>query len=612
MKRIISFIILISFAFSLSTSNANVLENHGAEVVSFALYKDGEKVLSSEDNGIYPIGSLSKTFTAALIISLSKKGLLHLDTPIVNYLPEFSMADERDKDITLRMLLNHTAGLFGSTLKNSMLYKEKSTWNHDNILNLLKDQRLKSAPGEIESYSNDGYTLLEIVSERVTEKSYTELLHSELDFLLGGKIIKTAWELEEPPEDMVNSLAAGGLYGNADALCVFANKLSCEKEIIDIMTGERINKKPLETFGLGWDNVEAYPFGKYGIKALTKGGDTLSYHTALVTLPEMGISASYILKGGSSILAEAMAVKMITDYLLKEKNIEIDFYEFKKPEETLYTEIPEEFKGVYISNAAQYSFDIRGDFGVLKNLYTGAQTNHKYLGNGVFDAGKGIISFVSFNDELFMTYEGIETLSEKEKYSFGYYLGVKKEAESEIPEHWKERNGKVYFVLDEAYNSGLYMTGIPATNIYFAENIGNYLGYMKLAGSQKAMADISLPGAYGRDLTDIEIFIKEGKEYLKAQGWMFLDSSAINNIYNGEKSLCTILPDGYARWFKSGEAKGKKISAELTGKGMFALFNSDGLCVYSSLSGQGEAKVPENGYVLFAGEKGTVFNITLN
>ncbi len=612
MKKIVSLIILISILFSFSVVRADFLSDNGARVLSFALYKENDKILSSDDGGIYPIGSVSKTFTATLVILLSKDGLIDLETPYINYVPEFSLNDERYKDITIRMLLNHTSGLFGSTLKNTMLYGEKSTWNHDNFLSLIKGQRLKSTPGEIASYSNDGYTLLEILLEKVTNKSFTVLLNERL----GEFSVKSALELENPMDDMVNSLGSGGLYGNADNLCLFGNNLEniMGKEAFFEMTEVRSDAMPLETYGFGFDNVNAYPFGKYNIKAITKGGDTLNHHTSLVILPELGISAAFIIKGGSSVFAEAEAIKLIKKYLAEEKIAEIDFYGFEMPEKTNEVPIEElkKYEGLYIANNAQYLFSLEENVGVLKNLYTGQSSRLKYLGNGLFDAVNGTISFYTSKGETYITHHGIALLEEGVRYAYGNYIGVKKESGNEIIPEWQKRQGKVYFILDEVYNSQLYIKGISSTNVFFTKNAPEFLGYMKIQSPSYAMADIALPGIYGRDLTDLEIFSKNGKEYAKAQEWTFLDASSITDIYSGKNSVCTILPDGYARWFKAGDAGGKKIEANKSDEGMFALYNERGICTYSSLTEEGENIIPENGYIVFAGNIGTVFNIILN
>ena len=74
------------------------------------------------DDILYGIGSVSKVYTAAAVLRLADAGKLELDKPVCGYLPNFRMADERYRDITVRMLLNHSSGLAGSTLANAFLH----------------------------------------------------------------------------------------------------------------------------------------------------------------------------------------------------------------------------------------------------------------------------------------------------------------------------------------------------------------------------------------------------------------------------------------------------------------------------------------------------------
>lgn len=60
---------------------------------------------------MYGIGSVSKMFGAVAVMQLVDEGKIDLDTPLIHYIPDFEMADERYKAITARMLLNHTSGI---------------------------------------------------------------------------------------------------------------------------------------------------------------------------------------------------------------------------------------------------------------------------------------------------------------------------------------------------------------------------------------------------------------------------------------------------------------------------------------------------------------------
>ena len=65
---------------------------------------------------IFNIGSISKLFCATAVMLLVDDGLMELDNPVVEYLPEFTMADDRYRDITVRMLLDHSSGFPGSAM----------------------------------------------------------------------------------------------------------------------------------------------------------------------------------------------------------------------------------------------------------------------------------------------------------------------------------------------------------------------------------------------------------------------------------------------------------------------------------------------------------------
>src|SRR5690606_152182 len=119
------------------------------------LNKDGNRVTISNDT-MFGIGSVSKMYVTAATMWLVDRGKVDIDQPLINYIPDFIMDDERYKQITPRMLMNHSAGLYGSHYKNSMLFNDNDTENHDKLLENLSNQRLKSDPGEYSVYANDG------------------------------------------------------------------------------------------------------------------------------------------------------------------------------------------------------------------------------------------------------------------------------------------------------------------------------------------------------------------------------------------------------------------------------------------------------------------------
>lgn len=81
------------------------------------------------------------------MMKLVDHGKVNLDCSITDYIPEFTMSNDRYKKITVRMLLNHSSGLMGSTFKNVFLLNDNDTSSHDQLLPYLQEQRLKVDPG---------------------------------------------------------------------------------------------------------------------------------------------------------------------------------------------------------------------------------------------------------------------------------------------------------------------------------------------------------------------------------------------------------------------------------------------------------------------------------
>lgn len=110
----------------------------GAVSVQYALWENGEVTLQGHDgvysktenraltdDDLYGIGSISKTYTAAAMMKLVEQGKVDLDEPVTAYLPDFTMADPRYTQITVRMLLNHSSGLMGGTTNDAFLFGDQ-------------------------------------------------------------------------------------------------------------------------------------------------------------------------------------------------------------------------------------------------------------------------------------------------------------------------------------------------------------------------------------------------------------------------------------------------------------------------------------------------------
>lgn len=133
----------------------------------------------------FNVGSLSKAYTATLILRLEQDGVLHTTDKLGDLMP--GVPDDK-KIITVEQLLTHTAGLaWDSAPKGKKLAR-------DEVLAKIFAAKLRSQPGERFAYSNAGYQLLAAIAEVKTGRSYSEMVreyiatpaHAKQTFVVGG------------------------------------------------------------------------------------------------------------------------------------------------------------------------------------------------------------------------------------------------------------------------------------------------------------------------------------------------------------------------------------------------------------------------------------------
>lgn len=129
--------------------------------------------------------SLTKAYTAALVMKQKERGLIDLDAAINNYLPaDISNRIKGSDQVTVRMLLNHSSGIINFTeLPAYMLGQLNNPADQPSIsemMELVYDKELRSQPGTTYFYSNTNYLILYLILQEVSGKNYKELLHAEI------------------------------------------------------------------------------------------------------------------------------------------------------------------------------------------------------------------------------------------------------------------------------------------------------------------------------------------------------------------------------------------------------------------------------------------------
>lgn len=149
---------------------------------------------------LFAAGSVTKVFTASLVMSLVDEGLVALDQPVRSILPEFRLADQaRSERVTVRMLLAHMGGLPG----NWMLDLPRTPDVLTAIVARLREMPFNSEPGAWWSYSNAGMAVLGRMAEVLTGTEYDEALAARILRPLG------LHAAADPNELILHSVAVG-------------------------------------------------------------------------------------------------------------------------------------------------------------------------------------------------------------------------------------------------------------------------------------------------------------------------------------------------------------------------------------------------------------------
>mgnify|MGYP005778829829 FL=1 len=612
------------------------------------VYSKQENRLLTTEN-LFGIGSTSKMFTTAAMMRLADQGKVDLGCPVTDYIPEFTMADERYQDITVRMLLNHSSGLMGSTYGNGFLFDDADTQAHDTLLDDLATQTLKADPGAFSVYCNDGFTLAEIVIERVSGMSFTDFIHQEITDPLGMAHTKTMQDdfdrssivrtynpyapEQETPTDAVNIIGTGGVYATAEDLCRFAQIFTGEADVLTDASREATFHKEYADgqwldvenntvgYGLGWDSVDLYPFNLYGIQAVTKGGDTLLMHNSLIVLPEYGLSAAVSSSGGSSAYCQMLATSLLLDQL-EEKGVITErlsaLDSFTPAEQTALDADMKQYEGLYGDSTSlmRLTMDDAGTL-TLTNAYapTQAQT-YIYCGDGLFKHETGALElrFIEQNGRTYLTARGYSAIDGLcDVVSETYYLEKLPEnaVTDEMQTAWAAREGKAYVSVTDKASSQLYMSGLPMLGI---GTVDGYLLSNPLTSGSRADVAIQIPMMGGRDTSPFVFETIDGAEYMHYTDGLYMDISAVPDIYTGTQSHLTIQPNGYNRWYNLPEVlDGKTMSIQGSESTGFVVFNAAGQTVnQSAVTGDTQVILPGGGAIVFCGDAGDRIDLTIS
>ncbi|WP_314591103.1 serine hydrolase domain-containing protein [Paenibacillus terrigena] len=634
-------------------------KSHEAYSVQYALIDNGNIILSGQTgkndmegkepltkDTLYDIGSVSKMYTTAAVMKLVDEGKIDLDTPITKYIPDFKMKDERYIRITTRMLLNHSSGLQGSTYSNDLLFEDMNTNAHDTLLQRLSGQSLKADPGAFSVYCNDGFSLAEILVERVSGMSFTAFLHHHFTKSMQLNHTKTSQDPEEGlkraglylptyqgqlPNETQNMIGTGGISSTAEDMVRFSRIFMGETEgilsdkAVKAMEQEEYKKGMWPgdgdsriNYGLGWDSVKLYPFNEYGIKGLAKTGDTLLQHAALVVLPDQKMAAAVLSSGGASSTNRLLANELLL-VALKEKGV-IKAVKagksFGKPVKAKMPQVVMKQAGYYGDSISQFKLNISK----AGELFLASRPEEIYVytayGSFVNKDGTSKLSLVTEkNGRTYLKRSSYRTEPGLGQDALSEYAAEKLEDNNlskETASAWKKREGVKFYLVNEKFNSMMYFQ-FPINQIAREEDFPGYWEGKKITGPNTAAHQIQIPVLAGRDTSEARFYTEGGHEYMEEAEMLFVNESNVKPLPAGQSSKVTLQANGHAKWLTIPQAAaGKTMTVTLPANSTFAVYDENGACInFSFVSGNNKVKLPKNGTVVFAGAPSAEFGITL-
>jgi len=303
---------------------STLVEDHGNVAYGAALAKGGDAAVivehglrfrGSEDqvgpDALWHIGSITKSFTAVLVLQLVEEGLLDLDAPIGPVFAEHGVAMHADwANSTLRQLLSHTAGLQANVAKEDF----GKTWSPDlaiarsEVLQSYWSEPATGTPGTFH-YSNLGYVLAGHLAETVAGEAWETLVLTRIAEPLGMTSVgfgapnddKSAWGHRtwfgmarpvDPDGDEVSDnpawmAPAGTLHMTLADLVTWgqAHLDACAGKPSQLLSGPHCDlmKQPIaDDYGLGWVTQTMDD----GTTVVWHNGSNTMWYTLLVMVPE--------------------------------------------------------------------------------------------------------------------------------------------------------------------------------------------------------------------------------------------------------------------------------------------------------------------------------------
>lgn len=300
-------------------------------------YRDVEQGLKANEKTIFPIGSTTKSLTAAAVIMLQDRGLLNIDTPIRNYMPELIFKDDTATLLaTPRDLLCHRTGL----ARHDMTWVLRPYISRQELPSMIRNLDAAQPFRAVHQYNNLMYVCLGRLVEKVDGRTWEDFVRQELleplgmstacftpdaaivngNFSLAYERSRQTGELNPVPYSRLGGMApAGAINVNVLELANWVRFNLAKgsfggKQLLDPALMSELHKPNMPTpdspfavpescplgYALGWE-VESFR----GRTLISHGGNVSGSSAIVAFMPEINAGISIVVNTGTSVLTYA-------------------------------------------------------------------------------------------------------------------------------------------------------------------------------------------------------------------------------------------------------------------------------------------------------------------
>ena len=249
----------------------------------------------------FRVGSITKQFTAALVMQLVDEGVLDLDGTVSQYLTDYR--EDTGSRITLRHLLTHSSGLPNYTDVPDLATKMRQPTTVAEFVTSACSGDLEFEPGTQAKYCNSGYFLLGAILEAVTGQRYDSLLHNRIVGPLG--LENTGYDRHQtiipnrarghervagtlvpsPFLDMNQAFAAGALYSTVNDLARWSQALTDGRVMSDKSRNASFTRHQAD-YGYGWVLGDVEAGGDGTVPTVEHGGSIPGFRSKIRRFPD--------------------------------------------------------------------------------------------------------------------------------------------------------------------------------------------------------------------------------------------------------------------------------------------------------------------------------------